>query len=86
MTQLEDTNHILGILSSLLSRLGPDTPGRIRLLAKFVESDHEKVDKLLEIRDNEKSLLKKADKEIAVERKVSSLLFLSRLRALADLA
>lgn len=48
----EQEEHILGILVSLFSNLGSDTPGRIRLLTKFVENDYEKVDRLLEIREN----------------------------------
>lgn len=64
----EDINHVLGILSSLLSRLAPESPERTRLLAKFVENDYEKVDKLLEIRDNARNLLKKADQEIEAEK------------------
>jgi beta-catenin-like protein 1 len=47
-----------------------DSPARIRLLAKFVEGTYEKVDKLLEIRDNATSRLKVADAEIEAEKKV----------------
>lgn len=42
----------------------------MRLLAKFVESDYAKVDKLLETRENTLSRLKSADAEIEVEKKV----------------
>ncbi|KAJ7781192.1 Catenin-beta-like protein [Mycena metata] len=65
----EDTSHILGILSSLFSNIPSESPARIRLLAKFVEGTYEKVDKLLEIRDNATSRLKAADAEIAAEKK-----------------
>ncbi|KAJ7095435.1 Catenin-beta-like protein [Mycena belliarum] len=64
----EDTSHILGILSSLFSNIPSESPARIRLLAKFVEGNYEKVDKLLEIRDNASTRLKLVDSEIAVEK------------------
>lgn len=42
----------------------------MRLLAKFVESDYAKVDKLLEIREKALSRLRSVDAEIDVEKKV----------------
>jgi len=66
----EDTSHILGIISSLLTNLASDSPFRIRLLAKFVENNYEKVDRLLDIRDHAHALLKLADADIERERKV----------------
>jgi beta-catenin-like protein 1 len=65
----EDTVHILGILSSMLSKLSPDSPSRIRLLAKFVEADYEKVDRLAELRDSAQSRLRSVDAEIETEKK-----------------
>ncbi|KAI0638180.1 DUF1716-domain-containing protein [Trametes polyzona] len=65
----EDTAHTLGIVSSLLSNLASDSPARIRLLAKFVENNYEKPEKLLEIRDAAQGRLKVTDKEIADEKK-----------------
>ncbi|KAJ7498873.1 Catenin-beta-like protein [Mycena latifolia] len=65
----EDTSHILGILSSLFSNIPSESPARIRLLAKFVEGNYEKVDKLIEIRDSATNRLKLADSEIESEKK-----------------
>ncbi|KAF7775959.1 hypothetical protein Agabi119p4_4352 [Agaricus bisporus var. burnettii] len=65
----EDTSHVLGIISSLLTSLPSDTSERIRLLAKFVENNYEKVDKLLDIRDFSCARLKVTDKEIQADRK-----------------
>ncbi|KAI0375631.1 DUF1716-domain-containing protein [Pilatotrama ljubarskyi] len=65
----EDTAHTLGIVSSLLSNLASDSPARIRLLAKFVENNYEKPEKLLEIRDAAQTRLKATDKEIEDEKK-----------------
>ena len=66
----EDINHILGIISSLFSNLESDSTHRIRLLAKFVESDYEKVDKLLDVRESARTRLQLTDREVAEERKV----------------
>jgi beta-catenin-like protein 1 len=66
----EDTVHILGIVSSLFANLASDAPSRIRLLAKFVENNYEKVDKLIELRDNAQSRLKTVEVEIEKEKKV----------------
>jgi len=65
----EDTSHILGVISSLLSNLPSDTPARIRLLAKFVENGYEKVDRVIEIRDTARSQLHTIEREIERERK-----------------
>lgn len=66
----EETGHILGIISSLLSNLSTDSTPRIRLLTKLVERNYEKPDKLLELREHALDRLKVAEKRIAVERKV----------------
>ncbi|KAJ8503048.1 hypothetical protein ONZ45_g11193 [Pleurotus djamor] len=65
----EDTQHILGIMSSLFSNLPSDSTARIRLLAKFVEGTYEKVDRLLDIRDSAQSRLKVTDADIEKEKK-----------------
>jgi len=64
----EDVTHILGIISSLFSNIPSESPARIRLLAKFVESNYEKVDKLLEIRENGHMRLKSTNREIEKEK------------------
>lgn len=60
----------MGILVSLFTNLESDTPARIRLIAKFVENDYEKVDRLLEMREVAESRLQALDKEINMERRV----------------
>lgn len=69
----EDIPHILGIISSLFSNTPSDSPDRIRLLAKFVENNYEKADKLLEVRENARNRLKVVDAEIAAEKKVCAM-------------
>ena len=56
---------------SLFTNLASDTPPRIRLIAKFVEGDYEKVDRLLEMREAAEGRLRIVDRDIHQERKVS---------------
>ncbi|KAF8974523.1 DUF1716-domain-containing protein [Flammula alnicola] len=67
-TASEDIGHILGIISSLLTYLPSDSACRIRVLAKFVEGEYEKIDKLLELRDGARKRLKTTDSEVEKER------------------
>ncbi|KAF2820306.1 DUF1716-domain-containing protein [Ophiobolus disseminans] len=46
----EQTEHILGIFSSLLRSLPGNSDARFRLLAKFLEKDYEKITKLVTLR------------------------------------
>ncbi|KZT62220.1 DUF1716-domain-containing protein [Calocera cornea HHB12733] len=64
----EDIAHILGIISSLFTNLASDSPARIRLLAKWVESDYEKVARLSEIRAHAQARLEVAEREIEQEK------------------
>lgn len=57
-------------MSSLLSNLASESPSRIRLLAKFVEEEYEKVDKLIELRDNARKRLNLTDEEVEADRQV----------------
>ncbi|KZT19261.1 DUF1716-domain-containing protein [Neolentinus lepideus HHB14362 ss-1] len=68
-TASEDTGHILSIISSLFSNLPSESTARVRLLAKFVENNYEKVDKLLEVRENAQLRLVAVDSEIEQEKK-----------------
>jgi len=68
----DDIAHSLGIVSSLLTNLPSDSASRIRLLAKFVEGEYGKIDKILEIRDAAKKRLKATDEQIGIEKKVVS--------------
>jgi hypothetical protein len=57
-------------MSSLFSNLSSESPARVRLLTKFVEGNYEKVDKLLEIRDNSSGRIKILEAEMEQEKKV----------------
>ncbi|WOO82839.1 Beta-catenin-like protein 1 [Vanrija pseudolonga] len=65
----EEDEHLLGIISSLFTSLSSDTPPRLRLIAKFVEKDYEKVDRLLELRRDAEGRLRTIDRQIAQQRK-----------------
>jgi beta-catenin-like protein 1 len=47
--QIEDEEHVVSIISSLLLRLSGEQHQRV--LNKFIESGHEKVDRLMELHD-----------------------------------
>ncbi|TIB95392.1 DUF1716-domain-containing protein [Wallemia mellicola] len=77
----EQEEHLFGILVSLFSNLGSETPGRIRLLTKFVENNYEKVDRLFEIRENAQNRVTnriEQDKEIDIDEDEA---YLGRLEA-----
>ncbi|KAJ9097641.1 hypothetical protein QFC21_004677 [Naganishia friedmannii] len=64
---LEDEEHVLSILSSLFTTLESDSVPRIRLLAKFVEADYEKVDRLIEMMEGAEGRLRSVHQEIELE-------------------
>ncbi|ORX34896.1 Catenin-beta-like protein [Kockovaella imperatae] len=67
-SEFEDEEHLLGILVSLFTNLASDSAPRIRLIAKFVESGYEKVERLLEMREAAESRLRAVEADIARER------------------
>ncbi|KAL8830920.1 MAG: hypothetical protein Q9170_005522 [Blastenia crenularia] len=62
------TEHLLGILASMLRSLPANSAERIRLLAKFVEKDYEKIDRAMKIRREYASKVVAVDQEIQNER------------------
>ncbi|KJR84745.1 beta-catenin-like protein 1 [Sporothrix schenckii 1099-18] len=58
--------HLLAIFAAMLRLLPADTPERIRLLAKFVEKDYEKVDQLLSLRAVYATRVDAVDRALAV--------------------
>ncbi len=67
----EDEEHLMGVLASLFTNLPSDSAERIRVVAKFVEGEYAKVERLLEIREGALGRLRGVDAEIAREREVS---------------
>lgn len=61
------TEHVLGILASLLRLLPDGSAERIRLLAKCTEKDHEKIHRLIKLRTDYVKRLKPVDDGIKQE-------------------
>ncbi|KAL8971481.1 MAG: hypothetical protein Q9197_003252 [Variospora fuerteventurae] len=68
MQDKQSTEHILGILSSMLRSLPANSAERIRLLAKFVEKDYEKIGRAVKIRREYAFKVAAVDQEISTER------------------
>ncbi|KAL2042100.1 hypothetical protein N7G274_005288 [Stereocaulon virgatum] len=64
----EATEHLLGIVSSMLRSLPANEAPRIRLLAKFVEKDYQVPTRLAQIRREYISKVSKVDQEIRAEK------------------
>ncbi|KIW02281.1 uncharacterized protein PV09_06431 [Verruconis gallopava] len=61
------TEHLLGIFASMLRTLPGDSAERIRLLAKFMEKDYEKISKLVNIRRRYSEKLRRVEEHIKKE-------------------
>ena len=72
-TDNETTEHLLGVLSSMLRSLPVNEAPRIRLLAKFVEKDYQAVNRLIQIRREFAPKIVAVDKNISAEKASSSL-------------
>ncbi|KAL8882523.1 MAG: hypothetical protein Q9198_000491 [Flavoplaca austrocitrina] len=62
------TEHLLGILASMLRSLPSNSVERIRLLAKFVEKDYEKLDRTMKIRREYAKKVAAVDQDIQREK------------------
>ncbi|PWY78118.1 DUF1716 domain protein [Aspergillus sclerotioniger CBS 115572] len=65
----QTTEHLLGIFASLLRLLPGGSAPRIRTLAKFMEKDYEKIEKLIKLRRECASRLSPIEQTIEKERK-----------------
>ncbi|KAK3899345.1 Catenin-beta-like protein [Staphylotrichum tortipilum] len=63
------TEHLVGIFASMLRLLPAESPERIRTLAKFVEKDYEKTDKLVKLRGEYAARMRAVDGRIAQEKR-----------------
>ncbi|KAK4245442.1 Catenin-beta-like protein [Corynascus novoguineensis] len=62
------TEHLVGIFASMLRLLPADSAERIRTLAKFVEKDYEKTEKLVKLRRDYAALIGRVDERIKQEK------------------
>lgn len=65
----QTTEHLIGIFGSMLRLLPADSAERIRTLAKFVEKDYEKTEKLVKLRREYAARLTQVDEAICAEQK-----------------
>lgn len=65
----------MGIIVSLLKNLPHDSEARMRLINKFIETNYEKVDRLLEIRESYEAKVENVNKEIEGEKEVHAIIF-----------
>ncbi|OJJ66566.1 hypothetical protein ASPBRDRAFT_35001 [Aspergillus brasiliensis CBS 101740] len=65
----ETTEHLLGIFASLLRLLPGGSAPRIRTLAKFMERDYEKIEKLIKLRRDYAQRVTPVEQAIEKERK-----------------
>ncbi|OTB02764.1 hypothetical protein M426DRAFT_61524 [Hypoxylon sp. CI-4A] len=63
----QTTEHLIGIFGSMLRLLPADSAERIRTLAKFVEKDYEKTQKLVKLRREYATRLASVDEAIRAE-------------------
>ncbi|KAG9299218.1 hypothetical protein G9A89_013866 [Geosiphon pyriformis] len=68
-SEAEEEEHIIGIIVSLLKNLPKYSENRLRLVQKFSENDYEKVDRLLEMRENYEVKVAIVDREIEERKK-----------------
>lgn len=60
--------HLLGIFAALLRCLPGDSAPRIRVLAKFMEKDYEKIEKLVQVRETFAARVAFVDSQIKAEK------------------
>ncbi|KAJ5201491.1 uncharacterized protein N7498_006154 [Penicillium cinerascens] len=65
----QNIEHLLGIFASLLRLLPGGSAARIRTLAKFMEKDYEKIEKLVKLRREYAARVSPVEEAIAKERK-----------------
>lgn len=68
-TEASSVEHLLGIFASMLRTLPGDSAERIRLLAKFMEKDYEKISRLVNVRRQYASRLRDIELQIENERR-----------------
>ena len=65
----QNIEHLLGIFASLLRLLPGGSAPRIRALAKFMEKDYEKIEKLIKLRREYAARVSPVEQAIEKERK-----------------
>ncbi|KAF9354992.1 hypothetical protein BGX34_010705 [Mortierella sp. NVP85] len=68
-SEVEEEEHIIGIIASLVRNLPLESGHRLRVVRKFVEDDYAKLERLLNIREGYESRVAALDEKFAQENK-----------------
>ncbi|KAF9907877.1 hypothetical protein BX616_000306 [Lobosporangium transversale] len=72
-SEVEEEEHIIGIMASLVRNLPLESGHRLRVVRKFVEDDYAKLERLLDLREGYEARLKALDEKIEQENKEQEL-------------
>ncbi|KAF9168380.1 hypothetical protein DFQ26_009003 [Actinomortierella ambigua] len=64
-SEVEDEEHVIGVLASLMRNLPPESGHRLRLVNKFFEDDYAKLERLLDVREGYEARVEAIDEQIA---------------------
>ncbi|KAG0259453.1 hypothetical protein BG011_002617 [Mortierella polycephala] len=68
-SEVEEEEHIIGIMASLVRNLPLESGHRLRVVRKFVEDDYAKLERLLDLREGYEARVKALDEKIEQENK-----------------
>ncbi|KAK3840403.1 MAG: Catenin-beta-like protein [Linnemannia elongata] len=68
-SEVEEEEHLIGIMASLVRNLPLESGHRLRVVRKFVEDDYAKLERLLDLREGYEARVKALDEKIAQENK-----------------
>ncbi|KAK5821033.1 Catenin-beta-like protein [Linnemannia elongata] len=68
-SEVEEEEHLIGIMASLVRNLPLESGHRLRVVRKFVEDDYAKLERLLDLREGYEARVKALDEKIEQENK-----------------
>ncbi|KAG0059272.1 hypothetical protein BGZ89_000534 [Linnemannia elongata] len=68
-SEIEEEEHLIGIMASLVRNLPLESGHRLRVVRKFVEDDYAKLERLLDLREGYEARVKALDEKIEQENK-----------------
>ncbi|KAG0343846.1 hypothetical protein BG004_004953 [Podila humilis] len=68
-SEVEEEEHVIGIMASLVRNLPLESGHRLRVVRKFVEEDYSKLERLLDLREGYEARVQTLDEKIAQENK-----------------
>ncbi|KAF9422047.1 hypothetical protein BGZ94_008682 [Podila epigama] len=72
-SEVEEEEHIVGIMASLVRNLPLESGHRLRVVRKFVEEDYSKLERLLDLREGYEARVQAFDEKIAQENEAQGL-------------